>query len=71
MEEISIHTETINLDQLLKWAGLTDTGAEAKRLIEDGLILVNNETVSARRKKIYVGDIVEVKGSGFWKVVGS
>ena len=36
MERIVIHTEFIKLDALLKYAGLCETGGEAKELIQAG-----------------------------------
>lgn len=69
MEEIAISTPTINLDQLLKWQGIADTGGQAKHMIEEGLVSINKITATERRKKIHPGDEVEVKGVGIWKVV--
>ena len=60
MEKILIKTETINLDQLLKWASIVDSGGIVKFMIEDQLIKVNGEVVTQRRKKIYPGDIIEI-----------
>ena len=60
MTEVKIDTETINLDQLLKWAGIIDSGAQVKMYIEDKAIKVNNNIITERRKKIYPGDIIEI-----------
>ena len=68
MEKILIKTETINLDQLLKWASIVDSGGIVKFMIEDQLIKVNGEVVKQRRKKIYPGDIIEIIDSGQWEV---
>ena len=68
MEKILIKTETINLDQLLKWASIIDSGGIVKFMIEDQLIKVNGEVVTQRRKKIYPGDIIEIIDSGQWEV---
>lgn len=68
MEKILIKTETINLDQLLKWASIVDSGGIVKFMIEDQLIKVNDEVVTQRRKKIYPGDIIEIIDSGQWEV---
>ena len=35
-QRVSIRTEFIKLDSLLKYAGLTDTGGFAKELIQGG-----------------------------------
>ena len=68
MEKILIKTETINLDQLLKWASIVDSGGIVKFMIEDQLIKVNGEVVTQRRKKKYPGDIIEIIDSGQWEV---
>ena len=38
MENITIETEFIKLDALLKFAALTATGGEAKQVIADGMV---------------------------------
>jgi ribosome-associated protein len=58
MNEISINTEIIKLDAFLKWAAIVGSGAEAKFLIQDGLVSVNGETCIQRGKKLKKGDIV-------------
>lgn len=58
--EVSIKTEYIKLDSLLKFAGLTDTGGFAKELIQNGAVSVNGEVCTMRGKKIRSGDEVSV-----------
>lgn len=60
--EISITTEFIKLDALLKFAGLADTGGEAKIFIQNGEVMVNGEVCTMRGKKIRSGDTVSVHG---------
>lgn len=60
--EVSINTEFIKLDSLLKFAGLAETGGEAKLLIQEGQVLVNGTVCTMRGKKIRSGDRVSVKG---------
>ena len=62
MEEISIKTEYIKLDSLLKFSALIGTGGEAKAVIGEGLVSVNGEPCLERGKKIRPGDIVEFEG---------
>ena len=62
MKTINIHTETITLGQLLKYAGAVSTGAEAKQLINDGCCLINGDVCTHRRKKCRSGDIISVDG---------
>lgn len=57
--EVSIKTEFIKLDQLLKFSGLCDTGGFAKELIQQGEVKVNGEVCTMRGKKIRSGDEVE------------
>ena len=40
MQKILIHTEFIKLDALLKYAGLCETGGEAKELVQGGACLL-------------------------------
>ena len=58
METVTIHTEFIKLDALLKYAALVGTGGEAKTVIADGLVSVNGEVCTMRGKKIRPGDRV-------------
>ena len=53
---VSIDTEYIKLDSLLKLAGAVSTGGEAKLLIQDGRVAVNGETCTRRGKKLRPGD---------------
>ena len=59
MEEIKIVTPFIKLDQLIKFAGLAETGAKAKILVELGEFNVNGG------KKIKPGDTIEFKGKKY------
>lgn len=68
MEEIEIYTADINMDQLLKWAGIIDNGAQVKPLIEEKLIKLNGHLVTERRKKVHPGDIIDITGIGCWRV---
>ena len=64
MIEIQIREtdEFIKLGQALKKAGLVETGAEAKDVIQDGLVKVNGETELQRGKKIHDGDVISYNG---------
>ncbi len=62
MQEVKISTEFIKLEALLKFAGLTDTGGEAKERIQAGEVKVNAEVCTARGKKLRPGDRVELGG---------
>lgn len=58
--QIKISTEYIKLDQLLKFAGITETGGEAKNVIANGAVLVNGLPCLLRGRKIRPGDVVTV-----------
>lgn len=57
---IEINTEFIKLDQLLKFAGIAQTGGHAKEIIADGEVILNGEVCTMRGKKIKDGDIIEL-----------
>lgn len=61
-QTIQITTEFIKLDALLKFAGVVETGGEAKQVIQDGGVLVNGEPCAMRGKKMRPGDIAELDG---------
>jgi len=52
---------TIQLDQLLKREGLVGTGGEAKHSIQGGLVEVNGETETRRKRKLRPGDVVRFR----------
>ena len=54
--------EFIRLGQVLKAVGMVDSGAEAKEVIQEGLVSVNGETETRRGRKLYSGDIVSYDG---------
>jgi len=54
--------EHIDLQQLLKLSNLAQSGGHAKMLIQGGEVKVNGMVETRRRRKLYVGDVVEVFG---------
>ena len=60
---VTIKTEYIKLDALLKFAGLADTGGEAKEAVQSGLVKVNGEVCTMRGKKLRPGDVAEYGGT--------
>ena len=65
METVTIRDEFIKLGQALKLAGICDSGVDAKELITDDAARVNGEVDLRRGRKLYDGDVVEVKGQSF------
>ena len=60
MDEIAIHGYTIRLGQLLKLAGLVDSGADAKPVLASGAVSVNGEPETRRGRQLHPGDVVAV-----------
>ena len=61
-QRVAIATEFIKLDALLKFAGVTETGGEAKEAIQAGEVKVNGAVCTMRGKKLRPGDRVELSG---------
>ena len=61
MERVVIHTDFIKLDALLKFAGLCETGGEAKERIQAGEVRLNGEVCTMRGKKLRPGDSAQVE----------
>lgn len=59
---MKIDTPYIKLDSFLKAVNAVSSGGEAKLLITDGQVLVNNEVEQRRGRKLYPGDRVAVGG---------
>jgi ribosome-associated protein len=56
-----ITDEYIELNKLLKASGVCGTGGQAKMIIEDGLVSVDGETETRKRRKIKDGMIVQYR----------
>ena len=56
--DVEIRGETIRLGQLLKLAGVVDSGAAAKELLAEGAVEVNGEPESRRGRQLHRGDVV-------------
>ena len=61
-EQIAIRGETIRLGQLLKLAGVVDSGAEARELLAARPVLVNGEPETRSGRQLHPGDVVELDG---------
>lgn len=68
MESIQLRDsdDFIKLGQALKAAGLVESGADAKQVIQDGEVTVNGEVDIRRGRKLYDGDTV---GYGDKKII--
>tara|TARA_R100000750_G_scaffold43554_1_gene28901 strand:+ start:7101 stop:7313 length:213 start_codon:yes stop_codon:yes gene_type:complete len=57
--DFELKDEYIELNKLLKFTGICDTGGDAKVSIEQGLVKYNNQVETQKRKKVRKGDIIQ------------
>ena len=58
MRDAYIHTQPIQLYKLLKLESMVASGGEAKMVIAEGLVEVNGEVETRKRKQIVDGDVI-------------
>lgn len=54
--------DSLRLDHFLKIEAESGTGGQAKLMIQSGEVKVNGEVETRRRRKLIVGDVVEIGG---------
>lgn len=59
MREVELTKEPVELFKILKFEGLVASGGEAKSVIAEGLVKINGEIETRKRKQIVSGDIIE------------
>lgn len=59
-ETVEITTEFITMDKLLKFSGVADTGGQAFLMVEDGVVRLNGQLVTEKRKKVHPRDVVNI-----------
>jgi len=59
LQIVEITREPVELYKILKFESLVASGGEAKFVIAEGLVRVNGELETRKRKKIVTGDIIE------------
>ena len=59
MRVVEILKQPVELYKILKFEGMVSSGGEAKMVIADGMVRVNGELETRKRKKIVSGDIIE------------
>lgn len=60
--DVSIGSDMIRLGSFLKFAGLLDSGGNAKEVIIDGYVRVNGEVERRRGRQLHDGDLVQFDG---------
>ena len=58
IDEFHAREGTIRLGQLLKAAGLVESGGEAKAVLAEGLVTVNGEVETRRGRQLAPGDVI-------------
>lgn len=58
--KVSIKTDFIKLDSLIKFAGIVETGGIGKEIILEKRIKYNGEICTLRGKKVRKGDKVQI-----------
>lgn len=58
MRTVDLQQEPVELFKLLKFAGMVESGGEAKAMIAEGQVQVNGEVETRKRRKLMSGDIV-------------
>jgi ribosome-associated protein len=61
--EFQLKGEHIRLCDLLKLAGIADSGGQGKRLVADGEVKVDGQSESRKTAKIRAGQVVECRGA--------
>lgn len=59
MRIVEINRQPVELYKILKFEGLTGSGGEAKAAIEQGLVRVNGEVETRKRRQIVAGDTIQ------------
>ncbi|CAH0217980.1 hypothetical protein SRABI76_02435 [Microbacterium oxydans] len=62
IDDISIGGDMIRLGQFLKFSGLLDSGGDAKEVVIDGYVTVNDEVDRRRGRQLHDGDLVTFEG---------
>jgi ribosome-associated protein len=62
VRDVQIEGDVIRLGQLLKVAGIVDSGGEAKELIASGGVTVNGEPETRRGRQLRAGDLLAAAG---------
>jgi len=59
MIEVRINREPVELYKILKFEGLVGSGGEAKLVIGNGLVQLNGQVETRKRKQVVSGDTIE------------
>jgi len=60
MRDVEITREPVELYKILKFEGMVNSGGQAKSVIEEGLVSLNGQIETQKRKKIVSGDVISL-----------
>jgi ribosome-associated protein len=69
MTELILRGEYITLAQAVKAAGLADTGGQAKYLVREGHVRVNDQVENQPGRKLFAGDRFRVNDGPDWTIL--
>ncbi|MDX8396908.1 MAG: RNA-binding S4 domain-containing protein [Mariprofundaceae bacterium] len=62
MRQVNVISVPIELYKILKFESMVASGGEAKHVISEGLVKLNGQVETQKRKKIMTDDIIEFAG---------
>ena len=65
VQPVEIHTETIRLDDFLKFCSAVQSGGEAKIAVQSGQVTVDGAVCTVRGKKLTAGQTVAFSGKTY------
>lgn len=65
MRTVLLNKEPVELFKLIKFEGLTQSGGEAKKMIEQEMVYVNGALETRKRRKIVTGDVIKIGDDEF------
>jgi len=65
MNEIEITKEPVELYKVLKFESIVSSGGEAKFVVSEGMVMLNGEVETRKRKKLMSGDVIEFNGEKY------
>jgi ribosome-associated protein len=71
VRDVAVRDGVIGLGQLVKLAGLADSGADAKALCASGVVRVNDAMETRRGRRLVVGDVVRVAQAPAVRIVAA
>ena len=60
--QFQLKDESVRLCDLLKLAGIADSGGQGKHLVAEGLVTVDGQPESRKTARIRAGQMVECRG---------